>query len=135
MEKMVEIANFQHLQRAEILASMLRAEGIRCYVRNAYSTHILQGSVDIGARVEILETDLPQALDIMRQANFADDQLGEASLEPAPEFEAEPANDRIDFRPSEGSLSTLPFDKKLIVLILFLVLFLLILIAIQTFFV
>ena len=70
MEKIVEIANFQQADRAEVLASLLRSEGIDCYVRNEASARTFGGMVDIGARVEILECDLPRALEIIEIGGF-----------------------------------------------------------------
>ena len=70
MEKIVEIANFQQADRAEVLASLLRSEGIDCYVRNETSARTFGGLVDIGARVEILECDLPRALEILEIGRF-----------------------------------------------------------------
>ncbi|MDR1747253.1 MAG: DUF2007 domain-containing protein [Tannerella sp.] len=70
MDKIVEIANFYQADEAEMFASLLRAEGIACYVRNGYSNRILQGYVDIGARVEVLDRDVPRALKIMEDGGF-----------------------------------------------------------------
>jgi hypothetical protein len=69
MEKMVEIANFQRAIDAEILVSLLKSAGIACYVRNEVSNRILAG-VDIGARVELLENDVPRALEIMKANGY-----------------------------------------------------------------
>ena len=70
MEKIIEIANFQQVERAELLASLLRSEGIDCYVRNEASTRAFGGLIDIGARVELLESDLPRALEIMNDCGY-----------------------------------------------------------------
>ena len=70
MEKIVEIANFQQADRAEVLASLLRSEGIECYVRNEVSARTFGGLVDIGARVEVLESDMPRALEIVQMGGF-----------------------------------------------------------------
>ena len=74
MEKIVEIANFRQADRAELLASLLRSEGIDCYVRNEMSSRVFGGLVDIGARVELLESDLPRALEIMKIGGFSAEQ-------------------------------------------------------------
>jgi len=70
MDKIIEIANFQQPEKAELLASLLKAEGIECYVRNEVSSRVLRGYADIGARVEVLENDVPQALAIMENAGY-----------------------------------------------------------------
>ena len=44
------------------LMALLRSEGIECYLRNELSSQIMAGYVDVGgARVEILESDVPRA--------------------------------------------------------------------------
>ena len=70
MEKIVEIANFRQTDRAEVLASVLRSEGIECYVRNEASARTFGGLVDIGARVEVLESDVSRALEIIEIGGF-----------------------------------------------------------------
>jgi len=70
-ERIVEIANFRQTDKAEMLASVLRAEGIECYVRNGISSNILgDGAVDIGAKVELLESMAPRALEIMKAYDY-----------------------------------------------------------------
>jgi hypothetical protein len=70
MDRIVEIANFKHTDKAEILASLLRGEGISCYVRNGISSNVFGGGVDIGAKVELLEGDAPRALEIMKAYDY-----------------------------------------------------------------
>ena len=70
MEKIVEIANFRQTDRAEVLASVLRSEGIECYVRNEASVRTFGGLIDVGARVEVLESDVPRALEMMDIGGF-----------------------------------------------------------------
>ncbi|MDR1332096.1 MAG: DUF2007 domain-containing protein [Tannerella sp.] len=71
MDCIVEIANFQLTNQAEVLASLLRSEGISCYVRNGVSSNVFGGGVDIGAKVELLENDVPRALEIMKAYNYS----------------------------------------------------------------
>lgn len=67
-EKMVEIARFTYVTDARVLVSLLKSEGIDCYIQNEYMTQILSGLVDIGgARVEVLESTVQQALLIMKE--------------------------------------------------------------------
>jgi len=71
-QRIVEIANFRQTDKAEMLASVLRAEGVDCYVRNGISSNVFgDGAVDIGAKVELLDTDLPRALEIMQAYDYA----------------------------------------------------------------
>jgi len=108
MDKIVEIANFQQPEKAELLASLLNAEGIECYVRNEVSSRVLRGYADIGARVEILEDNVPQALAIMKNARYTtpDEEL---------EIEFEKGDTglvrRIPF------LRSFSFEKQLIIII------------------
>lgn len=71
MDKMVEIARFQYPAEAQVLMSLLRAENIECYLRNEISSQIMAGYVDIGgARVEILESDVARAMEIMQEGGY-----------------------------------------------------------------
>jgi len=112
MEKIVEIANFQQADRAELLASLLRSEGIDCFVRNDVSFRVFGGFIDIGARIELLESDMPHALEIMKIGGF---------LSP----ENEP-NESLTCHQTETSQkdflgSKFPFEKRIIIILLLLV--------------
>ncbi|MDR1356443.1 MAG: DUF2007 domain-containing protein [Tannerellaceae bacterium] len=70
-DKMVEIASFQYPAEAHTLVALLKSEGIDCYLRNEYSAHVMSGYADIGgARVEILESDVPRALEVMQDGGY-----------------------------------------------------------------
>ncbi len=76
MDKIVEIARFTYPADAQPLMALLRSEGIECYLRNELSSQIMAGYVDVGgARVEILECDVPredeQAEPVEQVAGFA----------------------------------------------------------------
>jgi len=67
----IEIARFEHMTEAEMLVSLLKSEGIECYVRDSISSSNFFGSVDIGgAKVELLKKDARRALDIMKEYNY-----------------------------------------------------------------
>lgn len=71
MDKIVEIARFTYPAEAQPLMALLRSEGIECYLRNEYSTQVMAGYVDVGgARVEILESDVPRAMEIMQEGGY-----------------------------------------------------------------
>lgn len=71
MDKMVEIARFQYPAEAQTLMALLKLEGIECYLRNEYSTQVMAGYVDVGgARVEILESNVPHALEVMEAGGY-----------------------------------------------------------------
>lgn len=66
MEKMVEIARFAFPADAQTLIALLKSEGIDCYLRNELTTQMYAGYIDMGgARVELLEGDVPRAMEIM----------------------------------------------------------------------
>lgn len=71
MDKMVEIARFQTPAEAQTLMALLKSEGIECYLRNEYSSQLFASYVDVGgARVEILESDVPDALEVMKAGGY-----------------------------------------------------------------
>lgn len=70
-DKMVEIARFQYPAEAQSLMALLKSEGIDCYLRDEYSSQVMGGYVDIGgAKVEILESEVPRALEIMKDSGY-----------------------------------------------------------------
>ena len=69
-DKMVEIARFQYVEQAQGLASLLQANGVASYVRNEYPTQVM-GLTDVGGiRVELLESDVEQAMQIMEANGY-----------------------------------------------------------------
>ena len=111
MEKIVEIANFQQADRAEVLASLLRSEGIDCYVRNEASARAFGGMVDIGARVEVLESDVPRALKIIEIGGFfAEQDNPDETL----------TYDQPKGVRNNSFLSKFAFEKKMVILIVLL---------------
>ena len=65
-DKVVEIARFRQFSEAEMLANLIKSEGIECYVRDGISSPVL-GYIDIGgAKVELLKKDARKALEIMK---------------------------------------------------------------------
>lgn len=70
-DKMVEIARFQQPAEAQTLIALLKSEGIECYLRNEISSQLMAGYLDVGgARVEILESDVPLALEVMEAGGY-----------------------------------------------------------------
>lgn len=71
MDKMVEIARFTYPAEAQTLLALLRSEGIECYLRNELSSQLMAGYIDVGgARIEILEADVPRAMQIMEEGGY-----------------------------------------------------------------
>ena len=71
-DKMIVLKQFTHLMDAEMLVSLLRSEGIDCYVRDTYPPSIFKGISFGGIKVELLEKDLQRALEIMRDFGYLD---------------------------------------------------------------
>jgi len=140
MEKIIEIANFRQTDRAEVLASVLRSEGIDCYVRNEVSARTFGGLVDIGARVEVLESDVPLALEIIKTGGFSENDsegtegaptplprgLGEDYLPPEEDAQYPPLEEAEggQYPPSEGAggglFSQFSLDIKMTIFIILL---------------
>jgi hypothetical protein len=109
MEHLVEIANFAQSETAEMLAALLRAEGIACTTRNEVSSRVLRGVVDIGVRVEVLEHDVPRALELMKDSGFS-----------LPEAEAEPEEADVNTADT-GFARSLPLLRKHILILMALI--------------
>lgn len=68
---MVEIARFTYPAEAQTLMALLRSEGIECFLRNEITSQLYAGYVDVGgARVEILESEVPHALEVMQAGGY-----------------------------------------------------------------
>ena len=108
MDKMVEIARFTFPAEAQTLMSLLRAEGIDCYLRDEISSQVMAGYADIGgARVEILEKDLPRALEIMEEGGYASQEEID---------EDEPIEQVAGFASHIPFLRKYPLEKQIIIL-------------------
>lgn len=116
MDKLVEIARFTYPAEAQTLMALLRAVGIECFLRNEYSSQIMAGYVDIGgARVEILESDVPLALEVMKKEGY---DIPEEDEETAEILEIGGWARHIPF------LKKYPLEKQFILLFVFITLFL-----------
>ena len=111
MEKIVEIANFRQTDRAEVLASLLKSEGIDCYVRNDVSIRTFGCSIDIGARVEVLESDVSRSLEIIEIGGFFSQ---EDDPNDSPPYHQETAERNNSF------MSKFFFEKKMVIIIVLL---------------
>lgn len=69
-DKIIEIARFPQLEDAQILESLLKSEGIDCYLRNVYSTQVMGIANMGGIRVELLESEVPHALEVMEANDY-----------------------------------------------------------------
>lgn len=67
MDNIVEIARFKNPMDAQVLLSLLRAQGIECNL----TSQIMSGYGNIGwAIVEVLEADVPRALSILQEGGY-----------------------------------------------------------------
>ena len=69
-DKIVEIARFYEPEEAQILESLLKSEGIKCYLRNEYTSQVMYPTNMGGIRVELLESEVPRAMEIMEANGY-----------------------------------------------------------------
>ena len=73
-DKIVEIARFYEPEAAQMIESLLKSEGVNCYLRNEYTSRI-QYPVNVGGiRIELLESEVPRAKEIPNE-DEEDEQL------------------------------------------------------------
>jgi len=71
MDKMVEIARFQNQAEAFMLRSLLESEGIECYLKDEIINQMYGGFVDFGGiKVQIMEDQVPHAMDVMKANGY-----------------------------------------------------------------
>jgi len=82
-DKMVELTRFTLVSEAEVLANLLKSEGVDCYVRDCFINQIYSGVDFGGVKVELLEKDLPQAKEIMKAYGYlpSEGEGGELKIE------------------------------------------------------
>lgn len=69
-DKIVEIARFAEPAEAEELELLLKSEGIECYLRNEYTSRIMYPANMGYVRVEILESEVKQAMTVMEANGY-----------------------------------------------------------------
>ena len=72
-DKMVELRRFTLVSEAEILANLLKSEGVDCYVRDCFITQIYSGVDFGGVKIELLEKDLQRATEIMKAFGYGEE--------------------------------------------------------------
>ncbi len=106
MDKMVEIARFTYPSEARTLMALLESEDIPCYLRNELTTQLMAGYVDVGgARVEILESDVERAMQVMEEGGY---------LIPGEEEEAEQLPQVTNWTRHIPFLKNAPLEKQII---------------------
>ena len=112
-DKMVELKRFIHLSDAEMLANLLRSEGIACYVRDMYINQIYGGAVDFGGvKVELLEKDLERAKDIMKDFGYLEGEKGEISMEHDPLSDENEDNEDIEETEETGEIEDIEVESE-----------------------
>ena len=69
-DKIVEIARFYEPEEAQMIESLLKSEGIKCYLRNEYTSQVMYPANMGGIRVELLESEVPRAMEIMEANGY-----------------------------------------------------------------
>ena len=116
MDKIVEIARFAYRNSFNMAFTMFGPEGIECYLRNELSSQIMAGYVDVGgARVEILESDVPRAMKIMEEGGY--------DL-PREDEQAEPVEQVAGFARHIPFLRKYPLEKQIMILFVIIAVFL-----------
>lgn len=69
-DKIVEIARFSKPEDAHVLEALLKSEGIECYLRNEYTTQVLYPANMGGVRVELLESEVSHAMEVMEANGY-----------------------------------------------------------------
>ena len=97
-DKMVELTRFVKVSEAEMLANLLKSEGIDCYVRDSFISEIYQPVDFGGAKVELLEKDLQRAREIMEVFGFnkKSDEDEDENTNPVIEETSEPVETNKD---------------------------------------
>ena len=72
-DKMVELRRFTLVSEAEILANLLKSEGVDCYVRDCFINQIYSGVDFGGVKIELLEKDLQRATEIMKAFGYGEE--------------------------------------------------------------
>ena len=108
MDKIVEIARFTYPAEAQTLIALLKSEGIDCYLRNELSSQVMAGYADVGgARVEIKESDVPRAMEVLEAGGYALPKEDEA---------AEPIDQVASITRHIPFLRKYPLEKQIMIL-------------------
>mgnify|MGYP000577229134 CR=1 FL=1 len=108
-DKIVEIARFYEPEAAQMIESLLKSEGVNCYLRNEYTSRI-QYPVNVGGiRIELLESEVPRAKEILEANGY--------------EFPKEDEEDE-QLQAVSGWVRHLPLENQIIVLFILVAVFL-----------
>ena len=107
-DKVIEIARFESTAEAEMLVSLLKSEGIDCYVRDGLSSRTMFGYVDIGgAKVDLLSKDVCRALKVMKDHDYKiSEELSEIILSENMEQKTESYNAASSNKVEDGNFES-----------------------------
>ena len=114
-DKIVEIARFYEPEAAQMIESLLKSEGIKCYLRNEYTSQVMYPANMGGIRIELLESEVPRAMEILEANGY---EL------PEEDEEAEELQAVSGWARHVPFLRHLPLEKQIIVLFILVAVFL-----------
>ena len=114
-DKIVEIARFYEPEAAQRIESLLKSEGIKCYLRNEYTSQVMYPAKMGGIRIELLESEVPRAMEILEANGYEF---------PKEDEEAEQIQVVSGWTRHVPFLRHLPLEKQIIVLFILVAVFL-----------
>ena len=113
-DKIIEIARFESTAEAEMLVSLLKSEGIDCYVRDGLSSRTMFGYVDIGgAKVDLLSKDARRALKVMKDHDYEiSEELSEIILSENMEQKTESYNAASSSKIENGNFESDIYEEE-----------------------
>ena len=113
-DKIVEIARFYEPEAAQMIESLLKSEGIKCYLRNEYTSQVMYPANMGGIRIELLESEVPRAMEILEANGYEF---------PKEDEEAEQIQVVSGWTRHVPFLRHLPLEKQIIVLFILVAVF------------
>ena len=98
-----------------MIESLLKSEGIKCYLRNEYTSQVMYPANMGGIRIELLESEVPRAMEILEANGYEF---------PKEDEEAEQIQVVSGWTRHVPFLRHLPLEKQIIVLFILVAVFL-----------
>ena len=114
-DKIVEIARYYEPEAAQMIESLLKSDGIKCYLRNEYTSQVMYPANMGGIRIELLENEVPRAMEILEANGYEF---------PKEDEEAEQIQVVSGWTRHVPFLRHLPLEKQIIVLFILVAVFL-----------
>jgi len=76
MQKFITIKTFTYAYELAVLKGRLESEGIQCFIKNENFSQIasLYSNAIGGVQLQVLEADIPAAIEILREGDYLNDQ-------------------------------------------------------------